>query len=154
MGSPRLCAPKARGWSRTSRKRLPAPVLSPLLVTPSEPAQPQGNIGCLASVLTSPSWGLENPALLLPSKVSSLSLICLYASDNHLKLREPMTKEGTGRCWEAGVLGVSPSPAAESFVRVFGQHTSPYLSPGGNFDGLCVLDPGTLAMVGTKGAGF
>lgn len=44
---------------------------------------------------------------------------------------------------------MSPSPAAESFVRVFGQYTSPFLSPGGNFDGLCVLNPGTFAIVGT-----
>lgn len=32
--------------------------------------------------------------------------------------------EGTGRCWEAGALGVNPSLGAESFVRVFGRHTS------------------------------
>lgn len=50
VGSPRLCAPicklyapKAQGWPRTSRKLLPAPVLSPLLMTPSEPAPPQSS---------------------------------------------------------------------------------------------------------------
>lgn len=32
--------------------------------------------------------------------------------------------EGTGRCKEAGVLGVNPSSAAESFGRVSGRHTS------------------------------
>ena len=39
-----------------------------------------------------------------------------------------MTQEGTGRCWEASVLSVSPSPGDESFVRVFSNIALPLTS--------------------------
>lgn len=68
----------------TGERTTSSSVIFPLLMTHlswSQPAQPQESIHHHPhlSLVQPPTQGLENPALLLPSKVSLLSLICLYA---------------------------------------------------------------------------